>query len=83
MIQKSVAQGSLLARRGAGQQFEGSLTRLPGDFPGPTFLNLWEGECLSGPCRQVLARPRLRVRKLSAYNVLVGFRGGSGGRAWS
>lgn len=79
LIQKPVAQGTLLARRGAGQEFEGSLTRLPGDFPGPTFLNLWEGRCLSGPCRQVLARPRLTVRKLSAYNVLVGFLRGARG----
>ena len=81
LIEKPVAQGLLLARRSVGQDFEGSLTRLPGDFPGPTFLTVWEGTCLSGQCRQLLRRPQLTVTKISFYNALTAFlRGARGAR---
>jgi hypothetical protein len=81
LINKPVAEGSLLARRGGGQDFEGTLTRLPGDFPGPTYLTNWEGTCLTGACRQLLRRPRLLVKKISTYNALLAFlRGARGAR---
>ena len=82
LIAKPIANGSLLARRtGVPQQFEGSLTHFPGDFPGPPFGTAWTGRCIEGACRQEQRQPTLRVRRLSAYNALLGFlRGARGAR---
>lgn len=79
-IGKVITDGTILAKRGAGQAIEGSLTRFPGDFPGPAFSTNLEGSCLRGGCRQVRARPRLVVTKVSFYNALIALlRSGSRG----
>jgi hypothetical protein len=82
LMGKPVSNGSFLARRtGTQPGFDGSLTRFPGDFPGPTFHSTWEGTCISGACRQVQRRPTLRTTRLSTYNALLGFlRGARGAR---
>ena len=82
LIKKPVGSGSLLAAASpSAPTFEGSVTRLPGDFPGPAYGTVWTGTCLSGPCRQVRQRPTMRVVRISAYNVFLSFlRGTKGAR---
>jgi hypothetical protein len=80
LIGNPITQGSALARRTGPQAFEGSV----GTFTSPNapgYITNWEGHCLSGACRQERSRPRLIVRRISAYNVLLSFLRGQSPRA--